>query len=153
MAEIVIGVFPAPPHDPAVALRDPAVALLVERLESGLPDYELSVDTARAREVRRPRLPGPAADGGTIPLIVEVILPAATAAAVRAVIDITVSWLRGMGKADRGRRKTVDICGPDGALLATVDVSESGRRPRVRSFLRKDGRPRWRRWFRSRREP
>jgi hypothetical protein len=144
MAEIVIGVFPAPPHDAALALHDPAVALLVKQIESELSDYELAFDTPSARELRQPQMAGLRA-GSYEELVVEFILPAATAATVRAVVDLAVSWLRGLGKADRAREKAVDICGPDGALLATVKGSEYGTRRRVR--FPKDARRRWRRWF------
>lgn len=73
MAEIVIGVFPAPPHDPALALHDPAVALLVKQIESELSDYELAFDTPRARELRKPQMAGLRA-GSYEELVVEFIL-------------------------------------------------------------------------------
>jgi hypothetical protein len=144
MAEIVIGVFPALPDD-RIALGDPAVASLVSRLDGELSDSEIVFDTARARDVRYPG--GKPSAGGPVELVVELVLPAVTAAAVRAVVDIAVSWLRDLRKADR-EGKTVDVCGPDGALLATVEVSKWRERPKVHVLLPEAARRRrWRRWL------
>lgn len=128
---------------------DPDVASLVKRLESELPNLEFVVDGKRARELLPRRVPGGVAMGEPVrQLVVGLIVPAATAATVHALIDVAVAWLRSLARQDRGTAKTVDICGPDGALLATVEVPRYRRRPRVRSLLPEDVRRRRRqRWF------
>jgi hypothetical protein len=76
--------------------------------------------TPPAPATARPRPPKkPLTSHGYILDVVALVLPAATAVAVKAVVDITVDWLRGLVEKPV-REKTIQIYGPDGESLRAI---------------------------------
>ena len=125
---------------------------LMDRLNVAIPDAEPVDDKERvflitlstsmaAYETREPSPPegtepseGPAMGLGIMPAgpdIVELVLPAVAGVTVKAAVDVTAGWLRGLRKKPTEGEKAVLIYGPGGEPLRKVRLRAGAAAPEV----------------------
>ena len=124
---------------------------LMDRLSVAIPDAEPVKDRDRVFMITRstsasayePREPGPPEDPPSegVPMhvgillsgpdVVELVLPAVAGVTVKAAVEVTVNWLRGLREKPTKGEKAVLIYGPRGEPLSKVRLRAGVAAPEV----------------------